>query len=91
VELLLYAEYAYNLKTYLVHRESPIKVAYSLNPKGFDRVLDDYWLRHPPEVWGKDAKTPELRWQVASWLTQWHNMWKIAKEALEYAQKSNAQ
>ena len=42
VDLLPYAEYAYNLKPYLAYSESPIKVAYSINPKGFNRVPDEY-------------------------------------------------
>jgi hypothetical protein len=70
VDLLPYAEYAYNSKAYLAHGESPIKVAYGLDPKGFDGVLDEHWLRRPPEVWDRDAKAPELRRQVARQLTQ---------------------
>ena len=85
VDFLLYAEYAYNLKPYLAYSKSPIKVAYSINPKGFNRVLDKYQLRQPPTNWDKDAKALELRRQVAGRLTRWHEAQAIAKETLEYA------
>jgi hypothetical protein len=90
VDLLPYAEYAYNSKNHSAHMESPIKVAFGLDPKGFDGVPDEHWLRRPPEAWDKEAKTPELRRQVADRLSRWHDSWETAKETLEYSQKSNA-
>jgi hypothetical protein len=42
VDLLPYAEYAYNSKSYLSHSESPIKAAFGIALKGFDRVLDEH-------------------------------------------------
>lgn len=90
VDLLPYAEYAYNSKAHAAHGQSPIRVAFGLNPKGFDSVPDEHWLRKPPAVWDKDAAAPELRRQVSGHITQWHELWEAAKAALEYAQRSNA-
>jgi transposase InsO family protein len=42
VDLLPYAEYAYNSKSHLSHGESPIKAAFGIALKGFDRVLDEH-------------------------------------------------
>lgn len=38
VSLLPYAEYAYNSKEHSAHGQSPIRVAFGTNPKGFDGV-----------------------------------------------------
>jgi hypothetical protein len=42
VDLLPYAEYAYNSKSYSSHGESPIKAAFGIAPKGFDGVPDEH-------------------------------------------------
>jgi transposase InsO family protein len=42
VELLPYAEYAYNSKTHSAHEQSLIRVAFGTNPKGFNRVPDKH-------------------------------------------------
>lgn len=90
VDLLAYAEYAYNSKAHSAHGESPIKVAFGISPKGFDMIPDEHWLRKPPQVWDKDAKAPDLRRQVQGRITQWHELWEAAKSSLEQAQRSNA-
>jgi hypothetical protein len=47
VGLLSFAEYAYNSKSYLGYGYSPIKMAFGVDPKGFDGVPDEHWLRQP--------------------------------------------
>ena len=60
VDLLPYAEYAYNSKSHSAHGESPITVAFGIAPKGFDGIPDEHWLRKPPMIWDKALNTLEL-------------------------------
>jgi hypothetical protein len=85
VGLLPYAEYAYNLKEHSAHGQSPIRVAFGTNPKGFDGVPNEYWLRKPPTSWAEGGLTPELRRQVSYRLTEWADMSSAAKSSLEKA------
>ena len=90
VGLLPYAEYAYNSKEHSAHGQSPIRVAFGTNPKGFDGVPDEHWLRKPPTSWAEGGPTPELRRQVSHRLTEWADMSSAAKSSLEKAQRTNA-
>jgi hypothetical protein len=82
VKLLPYAEYAYNSKTHLAYEQSLIRVAFGTNPKGFDGVLDEYWLCKLPTAWVDAAPTPDLRQQVAARLTEWADMSEAARHSL---------
>jgi hypothetical protein len=90
VGLLPYAEYAYNSKEHSAHGQSPIRVAFGTNPKGFDGVPDEHWLRKPPTSWTEGGPAPELRRQVSARLTEWADMSSAAKASLEKAQRTNA-
>ena len=90
VKLLPYAEYAYNSKEHSAHGHTPIRVAFGTNPKGFDGVPDEHWLRKPPAPWIEGGTTPELRRQVSTRLAEWADLATAARNSLEKAQRTNA-
>jgi len=44
-ELLLYTEYAYNSKQHLLHKYTPIQIAYGIQFSRFNNIPDNHWLR----------------------------------------------
>jgi hypothetical protein len=89
VGLLPFAEYAYNSKQHLGHGHSSIKMAFGVDPKGFDGIPDEHWLRRPDPRWAVEGPAAALRRQAAGRLEGWADMWEIAKSSLEHAQKQN--
>ena len=90
VDLLPYAEYAYNSKVHSAHERSPIHVAFGTQTRGFDGVPDEHWLRKPPTIWADEGSSTELRRQVTVRLTDWSDMSAAARDSLEKAQRANA-
>ena len=89
VGLLPFAEYAYNSKPHSGHGESPIRMAFGIDPKGFDGIPDEHWLRRPDPSWAPSGDSAAMRRQVASRLNRWAESWKTAADSLAHAQKSN--
>jgi transposase InsO family protein len=89
VGLLPFAEYAYNSKSHSGHGHSPIKMAFGVDPKGFDGVPDEHWLRQPDPQWATEGPAVALRRQAAGRLGEWTEMWEAAKASLEHAQTQN--
>lgn len=89
VDLLPFAEYAYNSKQHSGHGYCPIKVAFGTDPKGFDGVPDEHWLRRPDPRWAGEGPSTALRRQAAGRLEGWGEVWEAAKASLEHAQTQN--
>jgi hypothetical protein len=89
VGLLPFAEYAYNSKQHSGHMLSPIRMAFGIDPKGFDGVPDEHWLRKPDPDWAASGEPAAMRRQVANRLDRWAESWETAAASLAHAQKAN--